>query len=128
PDAPWFFRALLLVAVVVVIFHVVRFRRLRTHGGPALTLSDDGLDVTAWGLGAVPWSEIATARVVSRNNIRIEFKQPQKWQRRRTLTDRMLGMVDMVFGAGRFTIDGGLLQVRPDSVLAEIKAYLENHA
>ena len=80
PDAPWFFRALLLVAVVVVIFHVVRFRRLRKRKGPALTLSDDGLDVPEWGLGAVPWSEITTARVVSRNSIRIEFKQPQKWQ------------------------------------------------
>ncbi len=127
PDAPLLVRALLIVAVVIVVFHSLRFQRLRRHEGAALTLSDEGLQVAAWDIGVVPWSEIKGARLVARSNIQIEFQHPQKWQRRRTVVDHMLATLISVFGVGEFMIDGGLLQVRADAILAEIQTRLREH-
>jgi hypothetical protein len=79
-------------------------------------------------VGIVPWSEIADAHLVARNNIRIRLKQPQLWKQKMTQGTRMLGMLETIFGAGMFTIDGGMLEQQPGTVLAEIKARLENHA
>ncbi|MDH3672321.1 MAG: hypothetical protein OES46_14370 [Gammaproteobacteria bacterium] len=128
PETPLFVRILLLIGVAVVLNHVIRFQRLRSGGGPALTLRSQGLDVPAWRVGIVPWSEIADAHLVARNNIRIRLKQPQLWKQKMTQGTRMLGMLETIFGAGMFTIDGGMLEQQPGTVLAEIKARLENHA
>ena len=126
PDVPTLFRALLAVGVVGVGLHTMRFQRLRVRQGPALMLRDEGLDVAAWGLGVVPWSEIEGARLVARNNIAVKLKHPQKWEQRMSLGERVLTVLGAVFGAGRFTIDGGLLQVRPDALLAQIQARLRD--
>lgn len=128
PDTPLFVRILLLVGVAIVLNHIIRFRRLRSGTEPALTLRSEGLDVPSWRLGTIPWSEIADAHLAARNSIRIRLKQPQVWKQKMTQGARMVGMLETIFGAGMFTIDGGMLEQQPDAVLAEIKAHLENHA
>jgi hypothetical protein len=128
PETPLFIRILLLIGVAIVLSHVIRFQRLRSGREPALTLRSQGLDVPAWRVGIVPWSEIADAHLVARNSIRIRLKQPQVWKQKMTQGARMVGMLQTIFGAGMFTIDGGMLEQQPDTVLVEIKAYLENHA
>ena len=81
----------------------------------------------AWRVGIVPWPEIADAHLAARNNIRIRLKQPQIWKQKMTQAARILGMLETIFGAGMFTIDGGMLEQQPRAVLAEIKAHLEKH-
>lgn len=127
PETPLFVRILLLIGVAIVLSHVIRFHRLRSGGEPALTLRSQGLDVPAWRVGIVPWSEIADAHLAARNSIRIRLKQPQVWKQKMTQGARMVGMLETIFGAGMFTIDGGMLEQQPDAVLAGIKAHLENH-
>lgn len=128
PDTPLFVRILLLIGVAVVLSHVIRFQRLRSGSEPALTLRSQGLDVPMWRVGIVPWSEIADAHFVARNSIRIRLKQPQVWKQKMTQSARIVGMLETIFGAGMFTIDGGMLEQQPSAVLAEIKAHLEKHA
>ncbi|MFQ6022911.1 MAG: hypothetical protein ACE5NW_09325 [Acidiferrobacterales bacterium] len=124
PDASALLLALLVVGFIVVLLQIFRFQRLRANQGPAITLSDEGLDVTAWGLGVVPWSEIKSARRVARSNIQVVFKHPQEWKGKMTLLKRVLGVLETVFGTGSFTIDGGLLKDGPHAVLKEIQARL----
>lgn len=125
PQTPLFVRILLLIGVVIVLTHVIRFKRLRSSSEPALTLRNQGLDVPSWRLGTIPWSEIADAHLAARNSIRIRLKQPQLWKQKMTPGARMVGMLETIFGAGMFTIDGGMLEQQPDAVLSEIKARLE---
>ena len=127
PDTPLFVRILLLIGVAIVLSHVIRFQRLRSRSEPALTLRSEGLDVPAWRIGVIPWSEIADAHLAARNSIRIRLKQPQIWKQKMTQVARIVGMLETIFGAGMFTIDGGMLEQQPDAVLAEIKAHLEKH-
>ncbi len=127
PETPLLVTILLLVGAAIVLSHVVRFQRLRSGSEPALTLRNEGLDVPAWRVGIVPWPEIADAHLAARNNIRIRLKQPQIWKQKMTQAARILGMLETIFGAGMFTIDGGMLEQQPRTVLAEIKAHLEKH-
>ncbi len=127
PDTPLFVRILLLIGVAIVLSHVIRFQRLRSRSEPALTLRSEGLDVPAWRIGVIPWSEIADAHLAARNSIQIRLKQPQIWKQKMTQVARIVGMLETIFGAGMFTIDGGMLEQQPDAVLAEIKAHLEKH-
>lgn len=127
PETPLFVRILLLIGVAILLGHVVRFQRLRTGQEPALTLRSQGLDVPSWHLGTIPWSEIADAHLAARNSIRIRLKRPQVWKQKMTQAARMIGMLETIFGAGMFTIDGGMLEQNPGAVLAEIKTCLEKH-
>ncbi len=127
PETPLLVRILLLVGVAIVLSHVVRFQRLRSGSESALTLRSEGLDVPAWRIGVIPWSEIVDAHLVARNRIRIRLKQPQIWKQKMTQAARILGMLETIFGAGMFTIDGGMLEQQPDAVLAEIKTHIEKH-
>ncbi len=123
-DAPPFFRALLAVGVVVVLFYILRYNRLRAEGVTAIRIDDRGLDVAAWGVGPIPWSEIAEARIAARSTIQVRLRDPRAWLDRMSMQDRLLRQAESIFGAGPFAIDCGVLDAQPVVILEAIRRRL----
>ena len=123
-EAPPIFRGLLAVGVVVVLFYVLRYNRLRADGVTAVNIDHRGLDVAAWGVGPIPWSEIEDARVVARSTIQVKLRDPKAWLDRMETQDRLLRQAESIFGAGPFAIDCGLLDAQPVLVCEAIRQWL----
>jgi hypothetical protein len=120
-----FFQLLLSLGIALVVFHAARFYRLGNGDGVAVRVSPEGLQVAAWGISTVPWSEIAAVRITGRTTVVIAPQNADLWFSRLKPLDRILGRLKAAIGSDPFTIDAGLLKGQPVELEVAIQRGLD---
>ena len=101
--------------------------RQLTRSGPQLIISEAGIEDRLNGLGLVPWTEIAAAKVrlyPNGSTIIIATQNPDVWRSRRTMSARWMAKLRAVMGLSEFVVVISGLERSPSDVVEVVRRHL----